>query len=107
MLPTSTLIYLTNSIFFVVESLVGIRIVLKLFNASQAAPFTRWVYDTTAPLLTPFQGMFPSPAVSGGLIIEFSALFALLMYAFANFLILEGLTNLERHTTSTSSRRRR
>ena len=81
--PIQLLSHLVNFIFNLIEVLLLIRIVLKLFGASTTAPFVSWLYETTRPLLVPFLNMFPSPQLSGGFIIEFSALFALLVYAFS------------------------
>ena len=62
---------------------------MKLFGASQSAPFVNWVYETSSPLLAPFLGAFPSPKVQGGFVIEFSALFGLLVYAFVAYGVAE------------------
>lgn len=78
---------LTNAILGIIEFLLGFRIILKLFGASASAPFVKWIYETTQPLLFPFIGAFPSPRIEGGLIIEFSSLFALIVFAFAGYLI--------------------
>lgn len=82
---------LVSGIMGLVELLISLRIVLKLFGASTAAPFVQWVYETTAPLLQPFLGMFPSPNLTGGFVIEFSAIFGLMVYAFIGYLLLEVL----------------
>jgi uncharacterized protein YggT (Ycf19 family) len=94
-LSSQVLVSLISGIVNVVEFFLSLRIILKLFGASVGAPFVRWVYETTAPLLAPFTGMFPSPELSGGFEIEFSALFALMVYAFTGYLIVEVLENLE------------
>ncbi len=80
---------LVKIVFTFVEAMIGLRILLKLFGASTAAPFVRWVYATSHPLLAPFEGMFPSPHLTGGFIIEISALFAFLAYAFVEYLVEE------------------
>ncbi|HKB88756.1 MAG TPA: YggT family protein [Patescibacteria group bacterium] len=71
----------------VVVSLLGLRIILKLLGASTVAPFVTWIYDTTKPLLAPFQGMFPSPDIAPRLTLEFSAIFAIVTYSFVGYLI--------------------
>ncbi len=78
---------LTEVIVSLVEFLLGVRILLKFLGALTAAPFVRWVYETTNPLLAPFNNMFPSSSLSRGADIEISALFALVVYAFIGFLI--------------------
>lgn len=77
-----------------VEFLISLRIVLKLFGASTKAPFVTWVYETTKPLLFPFEGMFPSSTLHTGFVLEVSALFALLVYAFIGFLLESVVTQL-------------
>lgn len=106
-LPPQILASLFNFITGLVELLLSLRIVLKLFNASTAAPFTRWVYETTSPLLAPFQGMFPSPELSGGFELEFSAIFALMVYAFVGYLIVEVLDSLRHQAELRMAKNRR
>lgn len=83
------IINLINIITTIIEALLGLRIILRFFGASTSAPFVDWVYQTTAPLLAPFSGMFPSPLMSGGFVIEFSALFAAIAYALLGYLVME------------------
>jgi uncharacterized protein YggT (Ycf19 family) len=85
---------LVNLVISLVELIISLRIVLKLFGASQQASFVQWVYETSEPLLQPFIGMFPSPNVSGGFVIEFSALFGLLVYAFLGYILLDVLNTI-------------
>jgi hypothetical protein len=73
----------------VIEIALGLRFVLKLLGANPSAGFVDWVYATTAPLLEPFAGMFPSPVLERGFILEFSTLFAMLAYAVLGWLIVE------------------
>jgi hypothetical protein len=90
---------LVDLILTIVEGLISLRVILKLFGAFSGAPFVSWVYETTNPLLQPFTGMFPSPRVDGRFVIEFSALFALVIYATAGYLIsalVEQLTSLKK-----------
>jgi len=51
----------------------------------------RWLYETTQPLLEPFAGIFPSPSISGGFVIEFTAIFAIMIYAFIGYLATAAL----------------
>ena len=72
------------------EGVIGLRVILKLMGASTSAPFVQWVYETSKPLLYPFEGMFPSSHVGGApFTIEFSALFALFAYIFIGYLFQE------------------
>lgn len=88
------IIYLINAIFSIIEILIAVRIILRLFGANPAAGFVQWIYATTQPLLAPFVGMFPSPALEGGFVIEFSAVFGLLVYAFIGYLLTEIIAEL-------------
>ena len=87
--------FLVNIIFSIVEFLLIIRILLKLFGANPATPFVYWVYGTTQPLLSPFAGIFPNPVLKGGFVIEMASLFALLVYGFVAYLILEVIGRIE------------
>lgn len=78
-----------NIVSGLIETLLGLRIVLKFLNASTISPFVNWIYETTDPLLKPFIGMFPSPEITNGFIIEFSSLFAITTYAIIGYLIAE------------------
>lgn len=86
-----------NIITSFVVVLLGMRLVLKFFAASTVAPFVGWVYETTQPLLTPFIGMFPSPRLSG-LVIEFSSLFALIVYATLGYFLTELIDTINHYS---------
>jgi uncharacterized protein YggT (Ycf19 family) len=106
MTTSRIVLYLTNVIISIIEFLIGLRIVLKLLGASTSSEFVSWLYDTTQPLLAPFEGMFPSPAIDGLFLIEFSALFALLVYAFIGYLITELVAELTYMSERRVSRRK-
>ena len=80
---------LIDSVFAVVELLLGFRVILKFFGANPHASFVEWVYKTSQPLLKPFEGMFPTPVIEGNFVIEFSTLFALIVYGTAAYLLTE------------------
>jgi len=91
---------LTDFVVGLVEFLLSLRILLKLLGASPAAPFVEWVYATTSPLLAPFENMFPTTNLGQGFVLEASALFALITYAFLGFL----LESLLRHLSLTKKK---
>ena len=64
----------------IVEALLIIRVVLKALGANPAAGFSQLIYSVTAPLVLPFQGIFPTPATSRS-VLELSALVAIVVYA--------------------------
>jgi uncharacterized protein YggT (Ycf19 family) len=67
---------------------------LLLFNANPDAAFVEWVFRSSERAMEPFRGIFPTETVGNGSIIDFSILFAIIMYsilgmvvsAFVNFL---------------------
>jgi uncharacterized protein YggT (Ycf19 family) len=86
---SAILIYAINTVVGLVEFILGMRILLKLFDASASAPFTNWIYETSSPLIAPFRGMFPHPALDGVFVIEFSTIFALIFYALVGYFLVE------------------
>lgn len=54
---------------------------LRLFNASESAPFVRWVYRSTRVFMQPFRGIFPVVEGESGSVFDPSLLFASFMYA--------------------------
>jgi len=91
MITLVTIEWLVNAVFGLIEFIIGLRVLLKLLGANVAAPFVNWVYETSQPLLYPFEGMFPTPRLRTGSVIEFSALFALIVYALIAYAIGEIL----------------
>lgn len=83
---------LVSFVIGLVEILLIFRFVLKLLGANPEASFVAWVYETSAPLLSPFLPAFPTPAMQGGSILEFTTLFAIFVYAFAGYIIQELLS---------------
>jgi uncharacterized protein YggT (Ycf19 family) len=83
----TNLTFLTNLIFAFIEAILGLRVILKLFGANPKSPFAYWLYETTNPLLYPFKNIFPNSNIKGALIIEFTTLFTLLLFAFIYYWI--------------------
>lgn len=80
------LVYLlTSGIFSFIGFLLGLRIFLKLLNASLAASFVAWVYQTTDPFVAPFSGIFPNLQIIPGFIVELSSIFALIVYSLIGY----------------------
>ena len=73
----------------IAEALIIIRVALKLLAANAATGFVRFVYGVSAPLVAPFQGIFPTP-VSNANVLELSSLLAIVVYG----LIAWGLVRL-------------
>lgn len=92
---TQGTIYLIDATFTIVEFFLGLRIILKLLGANPSAPFVKWMYETTSPLLNPFANIFPAPVLSGGFVIEFSAVFAMIVYALLGYFIIEVMSRFD------------
>jgi uncharacterized protein YggT (Ycf19 family) len=87
-------VYLVWFVASVIDVIVGLRFLLELLAASPQAPFVSLVYGVSAPLVKPFQGIFPAPAQSG-FFFDSAALVALLIYP----LIAAGIVGVVRLTT--------
>jgi uncharacterized protein YggT (Ycf19 family) len=73
----------------VAVGLLALRVVLRFFNGNPDASFVNWVYTSTNTLLEPFRGIFTSSgAVDRGWVIDYTALFAMAVYALAGYLVL-------------------
>jgi YggT family protein len=76
---------IVNLMLTVVGVLLGLRFILKLFSADATNDFVNWIYETSGEILGPFRGIFPSPNLDG-FVIEFSTIFALVIYAILGML---------------------
>jgi uncharacterized protein YggT (Ycf19 family) len=95
MITPELILSLLNALTILAEGVIGLRITLKLFGALETAPFVQWVYQTSKPLLYPFEGMFPSSTLPGApFTIEFSAIFALFFYAFIGYILQEMIQSI-------------
>lgn len=76
--------------FFVGVALVflGLRVLLRLFGANPDVAFVGWVYDSSSVLLEPFRGIFPTRVIAQDFVVDFSALFAMLVYGLVGMLFL-------------------
>lgn len=75
-------------ILLVIEVLLALRFVLKLLGANPASVFSILVYITTLPFVIIFTGVFPSSvSPTGNIVLEWSTLFAMFVYAVIAFLI--------------------
>lgn len=78
---------LLNFFLAIVEGFLGLRFLLKLFGANSSTGFVGWIYEMSDPLLAPFRGIFPTEVFENSFVIEFSTLFAMLMYAILGLLL--------------------
>ena len=73
-------VQLLDYAFFLVYSLVGLEIGLELLGARQSSGFKQFLDVVTRPLLGPFRGLMPDPAL-GPLQLMLSYVVAALVYA--------------------------
>jgi len=66
-------------VFFVAYGFIGLAIILEALGARESAGFKRFVDAVTAPLLAPFEGLLPDPAV-GSFQFMLSYVIALVVY---------------------------
>lgn len=92
------LIYLIDLILGIIEIIIGARFILRLLGANPSSPFVQWIYANSQGLIHPFEGAFPTPTFTGGFVIEFSSLLALIVYGVIGFFLLELLAR-STHTT--------
>lgn len=80
-----------------IDTLIAIRFLLRLFGANPA-PFVRFIYDITWPLVAPFHGIFNTTQVDRA-VFEPECIIAALIY----LLIGWGIVSLIRITSRPSS----
>jgi hypothetical protein len=65
----------------ILEALIALRIGLKLIGANPESPIVALIYGLTFLFLFPFEGMITTPTSAGGMVLELSSFFAMLIYA--------------------------
>lgn len=71
--------------------LLSVRIVLSLFAANRSNAFADFIYTLTAPLVSPFRGLFNVQTQAGNFRFEVETLVAILVYAFVGWMIVQML----------------
>lgn len=64
----------------IVEVLIGLRVVLKLFAANADNGFASFIYGVAGVFVAPFVGLTGTPA-AGGSVLEISSIIAMAIYA--------------------------
>jgi len=76
-------------LFGIVQALIGIRIVLLLAWANPANELVRFIYDTSAFFIGPFEGILHTNAISAGhSVLDIAALVALVGWTILEFLVI-------------------
>ncbi|GEL78629.1 YggT family protein [Tenuibacillus multivorans] len=79
--------HLISILFGIVQFILGLRIILRFFGASETASFVEWIYGISEPLLRPFKGTFSNKVLDETYVIEFSSIFALLIYTMIGYML--------------------
>jgi uncharacterized membrane protein YphA (DoxX/SURF4 family) len=84
-----------------IEILIGIRLLLKLFGANPASAFVSFMYNLTWPLVAPFHGIF-NTTQEGRSIFEPESIVAMLIFLLIGWGIISLMRLLSRpHSTTT------
>ncbi len=67
-------------IFYILETILLLRFILKLIAANPGAAFTQFIYSLSAPLVGPFANIVQAPSISGAGVIDWPAIIALIAY---------------------------
>lgn len=73
-------------LFVVIETVLAVRFLLKLFGANAQQPLASGIYAVTGPLVAPFQGIFSQP--DGTSAVEIASLLAIGFFILLAALIL-------------------
>lgn len=65
--------------FGILETLIALRVLLKLIAANPNSPIATLIYAFTDLFLFPFTGLTATPS-AGGMVLELSSLFAMIIY---------------------------
>lgn len=87
---TNTYISIVNTIYWLtglLEILLGLRFVLRLFGANPQNEFARFINNLSAPFVAPFSTLFISPTSDGGAnILDVNIVIAIIAYALLSYL---------------------
>jgi uncharacterized protein YggT (Ycf19 family) len=99
-------INLLNLFLTAVGVILSLRFVLKLFGANANNGFVDWVYEMSSVLLEPFRGIFGAKVFENQYVLEFSTLFALLVYSIFGLLLIWLITAVTPETDSAPRRKK-
>lgn len=71
---------LINFFLWLVEVFLALRFILRFFAADPTNGFVHWIYNSSDVLMQPFRGIFPSTVIGNNHVVDFSALFAMVVY---------------------------
>ncbi len=68
------------TILWIINIILGLRFLLRLFSANPAAGFTNAIYNLSAPFANPFANVIRPTAIAGIGVWEWSTLLAMVVY---------------------------
>lgn len=74
----------------ILETVLGLRVLLRLIGANPNAGFAQFIYNLTYPFLLPFFNLVPTPTTEG-IALEISTLIAMLVYALLFFFVSKAI----------------
>ena len=87
---SNTYMWLVNSIYWLagmLEILLGLRFILRLFGANPQNEFAQFINNLSAPFIAPFSTLFISPTSGGGAnIFDINIVIAIIAYALLSYL---------------------
>ncbi len=91
-----------SAIIGIITLLTGLRFALLLFGANPDNVFVSWIYIASAPLISPFTGIFSqSTVLANGLatpsVFEWASLLALLVYSVIGSLLIRLIGGVSHH----------
>lgn len=86
------------------EICLALRVIFRLFNANNVH-FVEWVYNTSNQLLEPFRGIFNTGHVANGHVLDFTALFGIVVYALVGYVLAKVLKSLRHEKHQKSSKK--
>lgn len=81
------LVWALYAIVSVIAILLTLAFFLRLAGANPDAGFVEWVYRSVDRAMRPFRGIFPDHEVGGASVLDFSLLFAAIVYFFSALLV--------------------
>lgn len=101
---TQLLIGLINFVFGLVILALFLRLIFRLLGANPTAGIVEFLYNSTAPLLAPFRGIFPEYVIETGNVFEISTLIAIVFYAIIAWALVELILFIDYRGTTTYRR---
>ena len=98
---TRLVVGLINFFLWIVEVFLALRVILRFFAANPTNGFVHFIYNSSDALMQPFRGIFPTAVIGNNHVVDFSALFAMVVYGLLAmaFAALAAWLNPTRYTT--------